>query len=109
VSRNAALLPSPVGALQAVNFFTLYLVNRETEPQTLTLTADGEGVSVILRGPVQPLILAPGEKRRVDVGLLTDRSVLPHPVVLRVQAQDGRRLAAEHLQLIAPSAAGAAR
>lgn len=102
-ARNAALMPRPVGTGQTINFFTLYLVNREASPQQFLVNATSGGSAVELRWPAQPIILNAGEKRRIDIGLLTDQAGLPRPVSLELRAMDGRVLASEQLQLLPPS------
>ena len=77
VARSATLMPRPVGSEQAINFFTLHLVNRETAPQQFLVTAQSGGTPVELRGPAQPIILEAGEKRRIDIGLLSGLAGLP--------------------------------
>jgi cytochrome c oxidase accessory protein FixG len=103
VARNAALMPRQVGTGQAMNFYTLHLVNREASPQHVLVNALSGDAPVELRGPAQPIILEPGEKRRIDIGLLTGLTGLPRNITLQLQAQDGRLLASEQLQLITPS------
>ena len=103
VARNATLMPRPVGSGQAINFFTLHLVNREGSPQQFLINATSAGATLELRGPAQPLILNAGEKRRIDIGLLTGLAGLPRAARLELLTTDGRVLASEQLQLIPPS------
>jgi cytochrome c oxidase accessory protein FixG len=110
VARNATLMAQPVGGGQAINFFTLHLTNRETTPQQLLIKIQPGDPAMELRGPAQPIILSGGEKRRLDIGLLTDLGALPRSISLVLQATDGSVLASERLQLLAPPAApGVAR
>ena len=103
IARNATLMPRPVGSGQAINFFTLHLVNREGSPQQFLINATSAGATLELRGPAQPLILNAGEKRRIDIGLLTGLAGLPRAARLELLTTDGRVLASEQLQLIPPS------
>lgn len=105
VARSATLMPQPVGSGQAINFFTLHLANRETTPQQLLVKVRDDGPTMELRGPAQPIILSGGEKRRIDIGLLTDLAALPRSISLELQATDGSLLAREQLQLLSPPAA----
>jgi len=105
VARSATLMPQPVGSGQAINFFTLHLANRETTPQQLLVKVRDDGPTMELRGPAQPIILSGGEKRRIDIGLLTDLTALPRSISLELQATDGSLLASEQLQLLSPPAA----
>ena len=107
VARNTTLMPRQVGVGQAINFFTLHLVNREATTQQFVMHVRSDGTTVELRGPVQPVILNPGEKRRIDIGLLTDLAGLPLSISFELQAADGSLLASEQLQLIPPAAAPA--
>jgi len=105
VARSATLMPQPVGSGQAINFFTLHLANRETTPQQLLVKVRDGGPTMELRGPTQPIILSGGEKRRIDIGLLTDLAALPRSISLELQATDGSLLASEQLQLLSPPVA----
>jgi cytochrome c oxidase accessory protein FixG len=105
VARSATLMPQPVGSGQAINFFTLHLANRETTPQQLLVKVRDGGPTMELRGPTQPIILSGGEKRRIDIGLLTDLAALPRLISLELQATDGSLLASEQLQLLSPPVA----
>jgi len=110
VARSATLMPQPVGSKQAINFFTLHLANREATPQQLLINVKGDSPTMELRGPAQPITLSGGEKRRIDIGLLTDLAALPGSISLELQTTDGKLLASEQLQLLSPPATpGAAR
>ena len=104
VARSATLMPQPVGSKQAINFFTLHLANRETTSQQLLIKVKDAGPTMELRGPSQPIILSGGEKRRIDIGLLSDLAALPGSISLELQTTDGTLLASEQLQLLSPPA-----
>jgi cytochrome c oxidase accessory protein FixG len=104
VARSATLMPQPVGNGQAINFFTLHLANRESTLQPLLIKVKDGGPRIELRGPAQPIILNGSEKRRIDIGLLTDLAALPRSISLELQATDGSLLAREQLQLLSPAA-----
>ena len=104
VARSATLMPQPVGSGQAINFFTLHLANRETTSQQLLIKVKDAGPTMELRGPSQPIILSGGEKRRIDIGLLSDLAALPGSISLELQTTDGKLLASEQLQLLSPPA-----
>jgi hypothetical protein len=104
VARNATLMPQAVGSGQALNFFTLHLANRETNSQQLLIKVKDGGPTMELRGPAQPIIINGSEKRRIDIGLLTDLASLPCSISLELQATDGSLLASEQLQLLSPPA-----
>ncbi len=108
IARSTTLMPHLTGTGQAINFFTLHVVNRETTVRQFLMKTSGAADPVELRGPAQPVILNPGEKRRIDIGLLTELAGLPRPVSLQLLTTDGRVLASEQLQLIPPSPPGVA-
>ncbi|NJC88337.1 MAG: 4Fe-4S binding protein [Desulfuromonas sp.] len=105
VARNATLMPRPADTGQAINFFTLHLVNRERLPQPVLIVATADGFPLELRGPAQPIILEGNEKRRIDIGLVASLGKLPLPATLELQTTDGHLLASEQLLLLAPPAA----
>jgi cytochrome c oxidase accessory protein FixG len=108
IARSTTLMPRLTGTGQAINFFTLHVVNRETTARQFLVKTSGAANPVELRGPAQPVILNPGEKRRIDIGLLTELAGLPRPVSLQLLTTDGRVLASEQLQLIPPPPPGVA-
>ena len=88
IARSTTLMPRLTGTGQAINFFTLHVVNRETTARQFLMKTSGAADPVELRGPAQPVILNPGEKRRIDIGLLTELAGLPRAGVTPI-ADDG--------------------
>jgi polyferredoxin len=101
-ARSASLMPLPAGSGQAINFFTIHLANRAGELQTVLLEANAAGAALELRGPSEPIILEPGERRRIDVGLVSPVGRLPLTATLELRTVDGALQASEQLQLLAP-------
>jgi hypothetical protein len=87
-----------------VNFFTAYLVNRSSQPLTVSITVAAAPVAVQWRGPESPLQLAGGERRRIDFGLEAEAvqlSATPQ-VELVLRDASGASLAATRLTLTGP-------
>ncbi len=103
-TRNPTLLPQIVATDRVVNFFTAYLVNRSSQPLTLSITVEGAPLQVRWRGPDSPLQLAGGERRRIDFGLETEAAQLKATpqVELALRDASGTRLAATFLILTGP-------
>ncbi len=91
LARNPQLLPREGGSGQVINFFSAYLANQTGTPGQVRLHLSSP-TGVDLRGPGEPVILAPGEKRRIDIALVVaaDRLAMPLPVTLQLLGADGR-------------------
>jgi cytochrome c oxidase accessory protein FixG len=103
-TRNPTLLPQVVAPDRVVNFFTAYLVNRSSQPLTVSITVAAAPVAVQWRGPESPLQLAGGERRRIDFGLEAEAvqlSATPQ-VELVLRDASGATLAATRLTLTGP-------
>ena len=91
------------------SFFTAYLTNRTAEPATYTVrAADQDGAPLELHAaPV--ILLAPGERRRLDLVLVTPSSAPAGrvPMTFQVLAATGRLLAAQDAVIIIPAHSGA--
>jgi len=104
VARNPALLPRAVAGERVLNFFTAYLVNRSSTPQSFSLVVTTTAINVQWRGSADPLLLAAGEHRRIDFGLEADarQLVTPQPVELALRDASGASFATTTLTLTGP-------
>jgi cytochrome c oxidase accessory protein FixG len=103
-TRNPTLLPQVVAPDRVVNFFTAYLVNRSSQPLTVSITVAAAPVAVQWRGPESPLQLAGGERRRIDFGLEAEAAQLSATPQVELVLRDasGATLAATRLTLTGP-------
>jgi cytochrome c oxidase accessory protein FixG len=87
LARNPQLLPRNAGDGQVVNFFSAYLANQTGTPDSVRLqleTANG----IELRGAGEPIALAAGEKRRIDIALVAAARRLGSPLPVTLQLLD---------------------
>ncbi len=91
LARNPQLLPRDAGHGQVINFFSAYLTNQAGAPGSARLRL-GQENGIELRGGGEPIALAAGEKRRIDIALVASASRLtaPLPVTLQVEDVDGQ-------------------
>ena len=91
LARNPQLLPRDAGNGQVINFFSAYLANPAGTPGSVRLQlSQADGIE--LRGAGEPITLAPGEKRRIDIALVAaaSRLAVPLPVTLQLVGGDGQ-------------------
>lgn len=86
--RRSAAPPRVLPNGETAVFFTGYVGNRGAKEVLLSLTADGPGGPLGLRGPVGSFPVTAGGRRQVDFALLLPPVVTgnPLPVTLRVSA-----------------------
>jgi len=91
--RNAALPVRYLADGDIANFFTLYLDNRDNR-EVIVDIATAEGSEVTLTGETARLHLAPRQRRRVDLALLSSPNPdsTPRPVELFIRDGAGNRL-----------------
>lgn len=87
IARSAAeFRPLPEG--QSAVFYTVYLSNRSRNPLQLTLQATSAAGEMELRGPTRELLLAAGERRKLDFALIVPKGAGDDLLAIEFQLVD---------------------